>query len=417
LKIKDNFLISVIIPTKNRQNYAIQTIKQILLIPNKDVQLVIQDNSDDNSLFEMLKPYLNDVRLKYNYSVNALSFVDNFSCAVEKSDGEYICVIGDDDGINFEIIDLVHWAKKNNIDAIKPATNNVYIWPNTGILNFNSKLDSGYFSINKITCKVSISETRAELKKLMNNGCQNYLNLNLVKLYHGVVRKSKIEEVKKITGHYFGGLSPDIYSAVSLSIVTSKVLCIDYPLTISGVCKKSGSADSVSGKHTGNYEDAPHLTGNINYKWSSKVPKFYSVETIWADSALSAVKEMEEQSLIDYYKLPPLTAYCIVKYRNFSELIKKHYYEQMKANKISVFRARNLLLRSLIDGPGKDFIRRGICKILRRKGDLVRLYNVRDILQAQKELMFFLETNNMSIEKVIREIENIFKEGTSNNER
>lgn len=413
---KKSFLISIIIPTKNRQEFAIQTVRQILLSPELDVQVVIQDNSDDNRLFKMLEEYKNDGRLKYNYSPKVLSFVDNFSCAVENSDGEYICIIGDDDGINYEIFEMVRWAKMNNIDAIKPATNNVYIWPNTGISNSNSKLDSGYLMINKITSSVSIDETKKDLMKLMQNGCQKYLTLNLVKLYHGVVKRSKMEEVKNITGHYFGGLSPDIYSAVSLSIVISRILCIDYPLTISGVCKKSGSADSVTGKHTGNYEDAPHLVGHDNYEWSSEVPKFYSVETIWADSSLAAVRNMNEMYLINHFREESLVAYCINKYSNYSDLVKKHYFIRMSKFNISEFKAKFLLFKSLVFGPGLDFIQRVINKLSRRKGDLVKLYDVKDIVQAQNELMSFLKSNNLSIQRVIRKIEDDLNKGQYKNE-
>lgn len=414
---KKNFLISIIIPTKNRQEFATQTVRQILLSPEMDVQVVIQDNSDDNRLLKMLEEYNNDGRLKYNYSPKVLSFVDNFSYAVENSDGEYICIIGDDDGINYEIFEMVRWAKANNIDAIKPATNNVYIWPNTGISNSNSRLDSGYLMINKITANISIDHPKNELKKLLHNGCQKYLTLNLVKLYHGIVKKSKIEEVKDITGHYFGGLSPDIYSAISLSIVTSKILCIDYPLTISGVCKKSGSADSVTGKHTGNYEDAPHLAGHENYDWSSEVPKFYSVETIWADSSLAAIKDMNQSYLLDQFKEESLVAYCVTKYSKYSSLIKRHYFDRMNKQNVSELKAKILLFKSLVLGPGVDFIQRVFNKLTRRKGDLVKFYDVKDIVQAQNELMSFLEVNNLSIDRVIRKIENDLNIGQFKNER
>lgn len=414
---KKNFLISIIIPTKNRQEFATQTVRQILLSPEMDVQVVIQDNSDDNRLLKMLEEYNNDGRLKYNYSPNVLSFVDNFSYAVENSDGEYICIIGDDDGINYEIFEMVRWAKANNIDAIKPATNNVYIWPNTGISNINSRLDSGYLMINKITANISIDHPKNELKKLLHNGCQKYLTLNLVKLYHGIVKKSKIKEVKDITGHYFGGLSPDIYSAISLSIVTSKILCIDYPLTISGVCKKSGSADSVTGKHTGNYEDAPHLVGHENYDWSNEVPKFYSVETIWADSSLAAIKDMNQSYLLDHFKEESLVAYCVTKYSKYSALIKRHYFDRMNKQNVSELKAKILLFKSLVLGPGVDFIQRVFNKLTRRKGDLVKFYDVKDIVQAQNELMSFLEVNNLSIDRVIRKIENDLNIGQFKNER
>ena len=51
------YLLSIVVPTRNRQFYAIQTIKQILSIADKSIQVVVSDNSDDNSLKEISTKY------------------------------------------------------------------------------------------------------------------------------------------------------------------------------------------------------------------------------------------------------------------------------------------------------------------------------------------------------------------------
>ena len=48
--MKNNFLLSVVIPTKNRENYASATVEQILNINDDRIQVVIQDNSDTRKL-------------------------------------------------------------------------------------------------------------------------------------------------------------------------------------------------------------------------------------------------------------------------------------------------------------------------------------------------------------------------------
>ncbi len=405
MEANNEYIISIVIPTKNRQEYAIETIKQILLSPDPDIQVVIQDNSDDNKLEGMIKSLNFDTRLKYNYSPGLLSFVDNFSIAVSLSDGEYVCMIGDDDGINHEIVEFTKWAKENNIDAIKPAVNTVYIWPDTGIIANDKKANSGYMTLRKVSSTTNYIETKPELIKLLQNGCQKYLNLDLVKLYHGIVRRSKIEQVKEKTGKYFEGLSPDIYGAVSLSITIPKVLCIDYPLTISGVCKKSGSADSAKGKHTGKYEDAPHLKGHTNYEWAPEVPKFYSVETIWADSSLAAIKDMGHQNMLNEYKEESLVAYCIYRHAEYSSLVKKHYFRRIKELQIPRYKAVINLYKRWLMGPGLDFAKRVINKIARKKGDFIKLYGVNDIVHSHEELLKYLKENDLSIKKVIKNIE------------
>ena len=44
------YLLSVVIPTRNRQKYAIDSILQIQRVTDERVQIVVQDNSDDSSL-------------------------------------------------------------------------------------------------------------------------------------------------------------------------------------------------------------------------------------------------------------------------------------------------------------------------------------------------------------------------------
>lgn len=270
---KKNFLLSIIVPTRNRQAYAAFTARQILYLNSPDVQLVIQDNSDTNSLELMLKEFSGDLRLKYNYSPGTISFVKNFSIAVSLAEGEYLCIIGDDDGVNPEILKITKWAKENNIDAIKPGLNAVFFWPDTGIVG--KKIDEkGQIIFNKISGKCEVFNTEKQLVNLLRNGCQKYLKSELVKIYHGIVHRKHMEKIKSITGEFFDGLSPDIFAAVSLSIIVPKIISIDYPLTISGICRNSGSADSATGKHTGQLKDAPHFKGHLNYKWSEEVPEF-----------------------------------------------------------------------------------------------------------------------------------------------
>src|SRR5690606_32572452 len=103
------------------------------------------------------------------------------------ADGEYLCMIGDDDGINPEIEEIVNWAKEKSIEAISPIISLNYIWPGTGMDYF--KRDSGNLMITSFDSSIKFYDTKSELNKLLSNGGQNYLNYNLAKIYHGIVTK------------------------------------------------------------------------------------------------------------------------------------------------------------------------------------------------------------------------------------
>src|SRR5690349_17226070 len=103
-------LLSIVIATKNRQKYAIHAVESILSLNDDRIEVVIQDNSDIADLSSRLSKFKSDSRLKYRYTPPPFSSIDNFNAAVELSSGEYVCLIGDDDGINPEIIESTLWA-------------------------------------------------------------------------------------------------------------------------------------------------------------------------------------------------------------------------------------------------------------------------------------------------------------------
>jgi len=332
-------ILSILIPTKNREKYALNIVQHILSISDERFQLIIQDNSDTNSLELLLLNYNNDKRLCYFYHKGVLSFVDNFSLGISKCTGEYVTIIGDDDGINPHILEITEWALQNDIKAITPSLPIIYFWPESGVISVKN---GGVLSIRDISCNVNFFETKKEIKKYLENGCHNYLDYNLAKAYHGLVKRSVLEEIKLITGNYIGGLSPDIYLSIAISLLVEKVCVIDYPLTISGICKQSGSSDSATGKHTGELKDAPHFKGHINYEWSSKIPSFYSVETIWGDSALAAINDLKENEFLKYFNDFILSVYCLKSYKEFKLIILENL--EKNHNKLNQFFLINTLL-------------------------------------------------------------------------
>lgn len=356
-------LLSILIPTKNREEYTLSVVQQILRLEDDRFQLVIQDNSNSDLLNKLLKKHLdNDSRIEYYYHEGILSFIDNFSFGINKCRGEYVTIIGDDDCINPAIFDVVEWAFKNNIQGITPSLPLIYYWPKSGI---KANDDSGRLTIKDFSCNSRFYDPKNELRKLLKDGCQNYLSYNLAKVYHGVIKRSVLEELKDITGSYIGGLSPDIYLSVGLSSLIDKVLVIDYPLTISGICKNSGSADSASGKHTGKLEQAPHFIGHSTYEWSDMIPKFYSVETIWGDSALASLNDINKD-LIRYFNVDVISAYCLNRYPQF----KSEILENLSRNRhtpIDSYQIRFHVICGYILGPLKTLLKKIINRAFNQK--------------------------------------------------
>ena len=69
----------------------------MLNIKSNEIEIIVQDNSDDNLTSDLIKSLKYDFRLVYNHTRGDLKMVNNFSIGLELSKGEYVTFIGDDD--------------------------------------------------------------------------------------------------------------------------------------------------------------------------------------------------------------------------------------------------------------------------------------------------------------------------------
>lgn len=279
-------LLSILIATKNRSRYCKVVIDTILKFDNQNFELVVQDNSDDLDLCDYVKN-IKDERLVYRYTPPPLSSIGNFNLAIELSRGKYLTLIGDDDIVTDAIFDYVEWANSENIDSLTPKAFYDYCWPSAFYEGSEGYLIIPRFNEKKCT----FFDPKLRINSLLKSGIVNYMKFDLPKLYHGVVKRVMLEKIKNLnSGVYLGGLSPDIFAAVSLSFVVNKHCVIEKPLTIAGACNKSTTIAGLKGTHSGRIEDAPHLRSIDNYVWDNLVPQYYSVQTIWAESAIKAIR-------------------------------------------------------------------------------------------------------------------------------
>lgn len=300
-------LLSVIIATRNREYYCIEAIKSILAINNDCIEICIADNSESDDVENFVKG-LNSEMIKYIHNREKLTFIENFNFAVGLSQGTYLVNIGDDDSILGSIVDVVRWAEANNVDTITPKNTIPYYWPNA-----DARFPSGYMTIPFYKENLRKADSKEALKKLLKNGIVNYMFYDVPKIYHGIVKRDIMEKIKQITGSYFGGLSPDIFSVICIALTTNNHYITDSPLTIAGVCPSSGSADQLKGKHCGELKDMPHIQNRKEpYKWDKDIPEFYSVTTIWGDSGLNAIDSMKFGEFRKYFNVYPLIAQALL---------------------------------------------------------------------------------------------------------
>lgn len=302
-------LLSIVIPTRNRLDYVKSAIQSVLQISSPQLQLAVEDNGDSNELEVWLKDNVADRRLVYHYSNAQASMSENYDRAMSLATGEYVSLIGDDDGVNPEIIEAARWAKDNAFDALVPSSLINYVWPDLQMTSRGS-MEAGELSIRLFTGEKTYPDPESEMLKCARDAGQNFHKLP--KAYYGIVRKECLDFVKERTGTFFPGVSPDMAAALAVANYAKRICHVDYPLFVPGSSANSNAGLSGLKKHIGRLRDQPHLPSTCEQDWSDIVPLFYSVPTIWAEATVGALSAMGRHDILRSFNVPWLYAFCFI---------------------------------------------------------------------------------------------------------
>ena len=281
-------LLSIVVPTKNRYQYLKCLIQLIKELGSDEVEMVIQDNSDDNKDFLKYMEEKSYHFIRYDYVKEQIPMSENSDKGILNSTGEYICFIGDDDGVTKHIIGCVQWMKENDIEALKPAAPN-YCWPDAPQ---GRSADICYYPFSG---NIRMAVPYEELIKVLKDGIQSRGEMPLA--YHSIVRRDVMDIVYKQCGTYFPGNSPDISNAVALSLVVKKYAIVDVPIAYSGSSAFKGGGVFARGNADPAINEVPWFRPQAEERWNKILPRIAAGNIIWADSALEALHLMQRDDL------------------------------------------------------------------------------------------------------------------------
>lgn len=308
------YLLSVVIPTKDRYEYLKGCLNSLVNIQSNDIEIVVQDNTQDN---KEIIDYINELgweHIKYFHDSSELSQTGNSDLAVSHATGEYCTYIGDDDSISIAAIDAVRYLHENNIDA---CVNNVatYHWPD--VVFQNKPKPALEFDASPIEMqKINNDEI---MKSFLSWGCQDIKYLP--RIYHGIIKRSILESIKEESGSYFPGPSPDMANAVSALLLIKNYIYIRFPLIISGYSFKSAGGMGLRGAHSGSLTGVKQLPKNAEKEWSPRIPKVWLGYTVWPESAEKAFIHMHQDQYIKQINYSAMYAKTFLRYPNYRKMV------------------------------------------------------------------------------------------------
>ena len=303
-------LLSIAIPTKNRQEFLLPLLKLIHTFDLSDMEIIIQDNSDDEKIIQDYLKEFSCEAFKYFHIAGEYSQMENSEFALEHCTGKYICFLGDDDYISRYLIEYVKHMDKKGIECtiFNKAD---YLWP--GVNHKRYKLPD--LTLPKFAGKLRKISVIKEYRKLILHGA--IWLYNTPQVYHGIVLKTKLEEVKKKTGVYIPGPSPDMAIAISLSSVIHNMVYCDVPYITSGKSIKSAGALGLQHEHKGELGKIKMLPNDIEKRWIDAIPRVWTGPTIYAQSCNEALEALEMGKGLKYFNWNYFYAYFYISFKEY----------------------------------------------------------------------------------------------------
>jgi glycosyltransferase involved in cell wall biosynthesis len=278
---------TIVIPTRNRQETAVFAVKSCLNASYDKKQIVVVDNSDDDSLKNLLSDAGVLNLIDYHKNDSVLSMRDNWEKGLEIADGELISVIGDDDAILKSSMEVANFAfNRAEIDVLN-GSSALYKWPNYPFPGRKNYLSFGFgeeIKINKQPQEMLRSVYSYEVDLGTGPG-----------LYYGFVKKEFMNRLKKIRGKYLIDKIPDFDSGYATLLYAKAYAISNRPLFIQGHSAKSNSGSmrytSTQRKNIEIFASESHES--IDGIFSSSLSDLRSNEAVIVSAQLRFLEEIE----------------------------------------------------------------------------------------------------------------------------
>ena len=278
---------SLVIPTKNRQFTAIKAIKSGIFSNYKNIEIIVSDVSDDDSLGKQINE-LEDQRVKYFHHRKKLSMKDNWEFGVSQASGDYVSVIGDDDALMPDgyllAAELIRLSGTSVVHCSCPN----YKWPDYSLINRRNliglKLPA---TVKKFTNPREELREAYKFKEKFGTGPG---------VYHGVVCRKFLNKLKAKRGSYFIDENPDFDSGFCTLLYAESYLKSTYPIFLSGHCEASNSGhinykNKISKSIFNVIDEA--ATQHSNFIWS-EIEKICSLDVVIVSAMVRFLPEVNK---------------------------------------------------------------------------------------------------------------------------
>ncbi len=228
-------VISVVVPTRDRPETLKSCLAALKHHVSRRIEIVVHDNCSGPETLEVVEAaQKQDPRIRYFRAPFSTSQRHNFELGLAAATGDYMTIIGDDDGFCLGSLDwLATHLAKEPADAVRWHMVH-YAWPSlsTDGEGFVRIYASHYYGGWRKGSADSIAQSTLAAK--------NIGSWDNVLIYHGMISRKIYEQIKKKSGGvFFPYLMPDVYMHNLLAFYCKDLLQVDNPVSIYGTSSHS----------------------------------------------------------------------------------------------------------------------------------------------------------------------------------
>ena len=257
----DKLKLTVIIPTRERAETLIHTLRTVVEQSYPNLEIIVSDNASTDQTIDVVKSF-SDSRIKYINTGKRIGMSENYEFALSHVTGDYLMYLGDDDGLLPNACNDIAEILSNNFSNAIIWQKPNYHWPSYPVFPNTVSIQICY-DMAVIQSKIILNAVAA--------GKTSYGRLPVI--YSGFVSIHSINNIKKKTGNFFHSITPDVYSGIVLAEEFNQYLYSFRPFSVNGGSAKSTGQTTMTNDERGKlfftessigvHESMPIIRGSI----------------------------------------------------------------------------------------------------------------------------------------------------------
>ena len=274
-------IFSVVIPTRNRAETLPHAIRSCINQDFAAMEILIVDNASEPETRFAVEQFT-DSRIRYVRHDEPLSMTANWNAALSQTRGEWVCFIGDDDGLTPGALSRLHTIASSTTCRAMRWDYCVYTWPDFPLSEIANRLCvTTYADPDRVCSGMEALIAMADMPAAGPRGPS---------VYHGMIHRSLIDEALA-TGPVFQGRIPDYFSGTLFAALADSFLQVTFPASIAGLSGKSnGAAHIIKGEANAVRDEFLQLSLSENLHFHEALPQV-NLSCVYISDAVLRIRD------------------------------------------------------------------------------------------------------------------------------